>query len=188
MAHRTHNSLSLFSPSSSKVFTGAALLKLVTLTTATVLALAAVSLAAELPAAPSAVSSASPAFVAASTAVSTPAPKIAEAGPVMNKTFVSLALISTSSTFADSYTTLFARENWLARRQGVCNAEVQSAYLYGTHPTVARAYGVASAKSAGAILAAYYLRKHHNRFWSAALVGNTAISLEGVTQNMIECN
>jgi hypothetical protein len=188
MAYRTQNTLSLFAPSSSKVFNGAALLKRIALTSAASLVLAAVSPAAELPAAPSAVASASPAFVAASTPVSVPAPKIAESGPVMNKTFVSLALISTSSTFADSYTTLFARQNWLARKQGVCNAEVQSAYLYGTHPTVARAYGVASAKSAGAILAAYYLRKHHNRFWSAALVGNTAIGLEGVTQNMIECN
>jgi hypothetical protein len=189
MSNGTQDTLSLFAPSSSKAFNGAALLKLITLATAAVLALAAVSPAAELPAAPSAVASATPAaFVPVSSSVAAPATRSAESGPVMNKTFVSLALISTSSTFADSYTTLFARQNWLARKQGVCNAEVQSAYLYGTHPTVARAYGVASAKSAGAVLAAYYLRKHHNRFWSAALIGNTAISLEGVTQNMIECN
>jgi hypothetical protein len=66
--------------------------------------------------------------------------------------------------------------------------EVQSAYLYGTHPTVARAYAVASAKSASSILAAYYLRKHHNKFWSAPLVVNSILSLQGVTQNMMSCN
>jgi hypothetical protein len=102
--------------------------------------------------------------------------------------FLSLAVISTGSTFADSYTTLFARQNWLAGKQGVCNVEIQSAYLYGTHPTVARAYAVASAKSAASIFAAYYLRKHHSKLWSIALIGNSAISLEGVTQNMKACN
>ena len=106
----------------------------------------------------------------------------------MDAKFISLAVISTGSTFADSYTTLFARQNWLAHKQGVCNVEVQSPYLYGTHPTVGRAYAVASAKSAGSVLAAYYLRKHHNRFWSAPLVVNSIMSLEGVTQNMIACN
>ena len=66
--------------------------------------------------------------------------------------------------------------------------EVQSAYLYGTHPTVGRAYAVASAKSAASIFAAYYLRKHHSRFWSAPLVTNSILSLQGVTQNMMACN
>jgi hypothetical protein len=47
---------------------------------------------------------------------------------------------------------------------------------------------VASAKSAGSALAAYYMRKHHSRFWSAPLVVNSLMSLEGVTQNMIACN
>jgi hypothetical protein len=120
-------------------------------------------------------------------AVPVTAPKMVEANPI-DKKFVSLALISTGSTFADSYTTLFARENWLARKPGVCNVETQSPYLYGTHPTVGRAYAVASVKSAGAIVSAFYLRKHHNRFWSLPLIGNSAISLEGVTQNMIACN
>lgn len=106
----------------------------------------------------------------------------------IDKTFVGLALISTGATFADSYTTLFARENWLAGKKGVCNMEVQSAYLYGTHPTVARAYAVASVKSAGSVFAAYYLRKHHKKFWSAPLLVNSIISLEGVGQNMAACN
>jgi hypothetical protein len=97
-------------------------------------------------------------------------------------------LISTGSTFADSYTTLFARENWLAGKKGVCNVEVQSAYLYGTHPTVGRTYAVASAKSATSVLAAYYLRKHHSKFWSLPLVANSIISLQGVGQNMATCN
>lgn len=119
--------------------------------------------------------------------ISTPALKTVETKTVDSK-FLALAVISTGSTFSDSYTTLFARENWLAGKKGVCNMEVESAYLYGTHPTVARAYAVASAKSAGSILAAYYLRKHHSKFWSLPLIGNSVVSLQGVTQNMIACN
>ncbi|MGA8617512.1 MAG: hypothetical protein WB660_03195 [Candidatus Sulfotelmatobacter sp.] len=150
-----------------------------------VIALATISRAAELPAAPSSMITTSAPMVASSRSVS--APKIAEASTIDTK-FVSLALISTGSTFADSYTTLFARQNWLAHKQGVCNVEVQSPYLYGTHPTVGRAYAVASAKSAGTVLAAYYLRKHHSRLWSLPLVANSVVSLQGVTQNMIACN
>lgn len=142
----------------------------------------------ELPAAPSAVMTAS-AFVAETRA---PAPaqaqiKSPEANPVDAK-FVSLTLISAGSTFADSYTTLFARQNWLAGKKGVCNVEVQSAYLYGAHPTAGRAYAVASAKTIGSVAAAYYLRRHHSRFWSMPLLANSVISLEGVTQNMRACN
>jgi hypothetical protein len=107
---------------------------------------------------------------------------------LIDKTFVGLAIVSAGSTFADSYTTLFARQNWLAGKTGVCNVEVQSAYLYGTHPTVGRVYAVASVKSIGSLAAAYYLRKHHNRFWSLPLVGNTIMSLQGVGQNMATCN
>lgn len=119
--------------------------------------------------------------------ISTPALKTVETKTVDSK-FLALAVISTGSTFADSYTTLFARENWLAGKTDVCNMEVESAYLYGTHPTVARAYAVASVKSTGSILAAYYLRKHHRKFWSLPLVGNSIVSLQGVTQNMMTCN
>jgi hypothetical protein len=154
-------------------------------TAVAVISLATTVQAAELPEAPSSVIRANAPVIDAPTRVSVP--QIGEVGPVDAK-FVSLALISTTSTFADSYTTLFARQNWLARRPGVCNVEVQSPYLYGTHPTVGRAYAVASAKSAGSVFAAYYLRKHHNRFWSLPLFANTAISLQGVTQNMIACN
>jgi hypothetical protein len=114
-------------------------------------------------------------------------PKMSESKTVDLK-FTSLAIISTGSAFADSYTTLFARENWLAGKKNVCNMEVESAYLYGTHPTVARAYAVASAKSAVSVFAAYYLRKHHSKFWSLPLLTNTAIGLQGVTQNMMACN
>jgi hypothetical protein len=152
-----------------------------------VLALATISMAAELPEAPSSV-------VRANMVEAVPpvlAPTVATVKPefkVIDKTFVGLALISTGSTFADSYTTLFARENWLAGKKGVCNVEVQSAYLYGTHPTVARAYAVASAKSVGSAFAAYYLRKHHSKLWSVPLVANSIISLQGVGQNMATCN
>jgi hypothetical protein len=107
---------------------------------------------------------------------------------VVDKKFVSLAIVSTGLTFADSYTTLFARDNWLAHKQGVCNAEVESAYLYGTHPTVARTYAVASVKSAGSILAAYYLRKHHSKLWSLPVIANSVIGAQGVAQNMVNCN
>ena len=150
-----------------------------------VLALAGISAAKELPNAP--VPAASPSPFVSESAVAAPAPTFAESKTV-DKKFVSLAIVSTGSTFADSYTTLFARQNWLAGKKGVCNMEVQSAYLYGTHPTVGRAYAVASAKSALSIAGAYILRKHHSRFWSLPLVGNSVISLEGVTQNMVNCN
>ena len=118
---------------------------------------------------------------------SAPVPQRVVSNPIDSK-FIGLALISTGSTFADSYTTLFARENWLAGKKNVCNMEVESAYLYGTHPTVGRAYAVASVKSATSVFAAYYLRKHHSNFWALPLFANSAISLQGVTQNMITCN
>jgi hypothetical protein len=175
----------LFTPAKFKV----TLLKSTVLIAFVVLALSASSVAGELPEAPSSSVRIYTAMIPAMVSSTTPssAPSITEAH-TFDKKFVSLALISSGSTFADSYTTLFARENWLAHKQGVCNIEVQSAYLYGTHPTVGRAYAVASAKSAGSIFAAYYLRKHHSRFWSLPLVANSMVSLEGVTQNMIACN
>jgi hypothetical protein len=43
-------------------------------------------------------------------------------------------------------------------------------------------------KSFGAIAAAYYLRRHHSRFWSLPLAANAVIGLQGVTQNMVACN
>ena len=153
------------------------------------LALTAISAAKELPNAPS--SGAEPNNFIEQSAVSSSRQTLSSKrveSKIVNSTFLGLALISTGSTFADSYTTLFARENWLAGKKGVCNMEVQSAYVYGTHPTVGRAYAVASAKSAASIFAAYYLRKHHKKFWSLPLITNTAISLQGVTQNMISCN
>jgi hypothetical protein len=119
--------------------------------------------------------------------VMAPAPRLVEK-PTIDKKFIGLAIMSVGSTFADSYTTMFATQNWLAGKTNACNTEVQSAYLYGTHPTAGRAYAVASVKSAASLFAAYYLRKHHSRFWSAALIGNSVISLEGVTQNMRACN
>ena len=160
------------------------LLKSIIFTLSAVIALSTSSPAAEPPAAPSSVIRMNAPVIEAPVQVSVP--KI-EGRPI-DKKFIGFAFISTTSTFADSYTTLFARQNWLAGKKGVCNAEVDSAYLYGTHPTVGRAYAVASAKSAGSILAAYYLRRHHSRFWSLPLVTNSMVSLGGVTQNMIMCN
>jgi hypothetical protein len=144
-----------------------------------------VSAAKELPDAPSAEMSAEAAFMEAP--LTTSAPRFVEK-PVIDTTFVALAIMSTSSTFADSYTTMFATQNWLAGKKGVCNMEVQSAYLYGTHPTAGRVYAVASVKSATSLLTAYYLRKHHSKFWGIPLAANSAISLQGVTQNMRACN
>jgi len=185
MADRTHRNLAAQGRISPKTFVVGSLLKSILFTTFAVMALATISQAAELPDAPSSVVRMNAAIIETTVPVS--APKMEETH-VINKTFIGLAFISTSSTFADSYTTLFARQNWLAHKQGVCNEEVESAYLYGTHPTVGRAYAVASVKSAGSIFAAYYLRKHHSRFWSLPLFANSAISLQGVTQNMIACN
>jgi hypothetical protein len=166
---------------------GAAPMATILRTMCAVLALATTSMAAEFPNAPSSVirtdaamietTASAPSFVAASPEVK-----------LIDKTFVGLAIVSAGSTFADSYTTLFARQNWRAGKTGVCNVEVQSAYLYGTHPTVGRAYAVASVKSIGSLAAAYYLRKHHNRFWGLPLVGNTIMSLQGVGQNLAACN
>jgi hypothetical protein len=167
---------------------GAATMKSIIGSALALFILAGTSMAKELPDAPSAGMTAEAYFVEASSTAPATAPKGFEQKKPLDATFLGLAVISTGSTFADSYTTLFARQNWLANKQGVCNMEVQSAYLYGTHPTVARAYAVASAKSAGSILAAYYLRKHHNKFWSAPLVVNSILSLQGVTQNMMSCN
>jgi hypothetical protein len=174
-----------------KFLTGDSLMKSILRCAVAVLVLVGVSAAKELPNAPSATASAEPepSFYVESTSKA-PAPvaaKFVESRTVDAK-FLSLAIISTGSTFADSYTTLFARENWLAGRKGVCNMEVESAYLYGTHPTVGRAYAVASVKSATSLAAAYMLRKHHSKLWSLPLIGNSVISLQGVTQNMIECN
>jgi hypothetical protein len=154
-----------------------------------VLAMVSISLAAELPEAPKTLIRDNAAIVMVIVPIQSP--KIGLISPEIkpiDMKFVSLALISTGSTFADSYTTLFARENWLAGKKGVCNVEVESAYLYGTHPTVGRAYAVASVKSVVSMAAAYYLRKRHNRFWSLPLVANSVLSLQGVGQNMATCN
>jgi len=145
----------------------------------------AISAGKELPDAPSTAVAVKSSAASAPTLVT--APKPTETRPLDTK-FVSLTIISTGSAFADSYTTLFARQNWLAGKKGVCNIEVESAYLYGTHPTVARSYGVASVKSVTAVAAAWYLRKHQRKWWSLPLVANAVISLQGVTQNMITCN
>jgi len=145
-----------------------------------------VTFAKELPNAPSAEMAIAPIVVVEHSA---PAVKpITVEKPVVDKKFIAFAIMAGGSTFADSYTTMFATQNWLAGKTNVCNVEVQSAYLYGTHPTAGRAYAVASAKTATSLLAAYYLRKHHNKFWSLPLFATTATSLQGVTQNMRACN
>lgn len=139
----------------------------------------------DLPDAPSAGMAAEPVIIESSAPAIKP---IAVERPVVDKKFIALAIMTTGSTFADSYTTMFATQNWLAGKTNVCNVEVQSPYLYGTHPTAGRAYAVASAKSAGSLLAAYYLRKHHNKFWSLPLIATSVTGLQGVTQNMRACN
>jgi len=169
--------------------TGNAVIKSTLRAALLVLALVTISMAAEPPNAPSSVAPIDAAIIETVVPITGHgfAAPVSDVKPVDLK-FVSLSLISTGSTFADSYTTLFARQNWLAGKKGVCNVEVESAYLYGTHPTVGRAYAVASLKSAGSAAAAYYLRKHHNKFWSLPLVANAVVSLQGVTQNLRTCN
>jgi hypothetical protein len=160
-------------------------MKSISLVPLVLLVVTGISMAKELPDAPSAVM-AEEAFISEGPLPAS-TPRVFEKKTI-DVTFVGLALISTGSTFADSYTTLFARQNWLGGKKGVCNMEIQSPYLYGTHPTVGRAYAVASAKSAISVFSAYYLRKHHSKFWSAPLVANTILSLQGTTQNMMACN
>jgi hypothetical protein len=130
---------------------------------------------------------AGPAFTPSTTLPSATAPA-ERPHRLIDKKFVALAVISSGSTFADSFTTLFARQNWLAGKTNVCNVEAESPYLYGRHPTVARAYAVASGKSVISVAAAYVLRKHHFKLWSVPLVANAVLGLQGVTQNMITCN
>lgn len=144
----------------------------------------------ELPSAPSSVIRENAAIVIATPVVSQKrTDPFTTEGKTVDTKFVAMSIIATGSAFADSYTTLFARQNWLAGKKGVCNAEVESAYLYGTHPTVARTYAVASIKSASAVAAAYYLRKHHHsKLWSLPLVASSISSLQGTTQNMLVCN
>lgn len=147
---------------------------------------AGVAAAKELPDAPSATTAPEAAIIVEKAA---PVVKpIAVEKPVVDKKFIALSIVTAGSTFSDSFTTMFATQNWLAGKTNVCNVELQSPYLYGTHPTTGRVYAVASAKTAGSILAAYYLRKRHNRFWSLPLIATTASSLQGVTQNMRACN
>ncbi len=145
------------------------------------------ALAKDLPNAPSAEMAAAEPIMVIQRVAPTIKP-VAVEKPVMDKKFIALAIVAGGSTFADSYTTMFATQNWLAGKTNVCNVEVQSAYLYGTHPTAGRAYAVASVKTAGSLIAAYYLRKHHSKFWSLPLIGTAATSLQGVTQNMRACN
>jgi hypothetical protein len=152
------------------------------------LVLAGMSLAADLPEAPSISVTDNLAIKMVAPVPMQDVPAIIPEHKIMDNKFIVLAVISTGSTFSDSYTTLFARENWLAGKKGVCNAEVQSAYLYGTHPTVSRTYAVASVKSVTSIAASYYLRKHHSKLWSFPLIANSLFSLQGTTQNMIACN
>src|SRR6202171_1397811 len=179
--YRTHRAFGL------GLLKGDTQMKSITCILLTVLAFSATLAAEELPDAPSRMTTSSSHFVLRA-AIPVVAPKPTEL-KVIDKKFLSLVVISTGSTFADSYTTLFARENWLAGKTNVCNMESQSAYLYGTHPTVARAYAVASVKSVTTALAAYYLRKHgHNKLWTLPLLMNAATSLQGVGQNLAVCN
>jgi hypothetical protein len=186
MSYRNYENLLTYRRLTAKALKVITPLQSVAFTALAVMALATVSAAAEPPAAPSSVIRTYAAIMETPAPVS--APRIEAASPIVNKKFLSLAFIATSSTFADSYTTLFARQNWLAGKTGVCNEEAESPYLYGTHPTVARAYEVATVKSVGSVFVAYCLRKHHSKLWALPLIGNSVISLRGVTQNMKACN
>jgi hypothetical protein len=160
---------------------------------ATVLMFATVSFAAEnLPDSPGSMmesSSSSIRSMAVTAALVRPTPTIEEK-KVVDKKFLSLTALSTAATFADSYTTTWAIQNWQNTPVGEsrpCNAETQSPWLYGTHPTYARVYTVAAGKSVGSALLSYYLKKHHSRFWQLPLTINTAFSLQGMTHNVASC-
>jgi hypothetical protein len=110
---------------------------------------------------------------------------------IVNKKFIALAALSAGSTFADSYTTTWAIQNWKNTPPGqsrACNAESESPWLYGTHPTIGRVYAVAAGKSIGTTVVAYYLKKHHSRLWSLPLTINAGLSIQGMSHNLATCN
>jgi hypothetical protein len=110
---------------------------------------------------------------------------------VVDKKFMAMAALSVSSTFADSYTTTWAIQNWKNTPPGqsrACNSESESPWLYGTHPTAGRAYGVAVGKSVGTTVLAYYLKKHRSRFWALPMTINAGFSLQGMSHNVLTCN
>lgn len=154
-----------------------------------VVVLAAAAFGQMLPEAPSTAKLEPPALpvVAVRTPVQIPAPS-PEKLKIVDKKFLTLAALSTLTTFADSFTTTWARQNWLAGKDNVCNIERQSTYLYGTHPTPGRVYMVAAFKSVGTVALSYYLRKHRKRLWSTPLLANTVLNLEGVGMNLAMCN
>jgi len=117
-------------------------------------------------------------------AIATP-PSRGEA-PVIDKKFLSLAIISTGSTFADSYTTLFARENWLAGKQGVCNIETESPYLWNASHVV-RAYAVHRLRVPGRRLRPT-IYAASQQIVGLPLVANSIMSMQGVGQNLANCN
>jgi hypothetical protein len=110
---------------------------------------------------------------------------------VVDKKFLLLTALSAGGTFADSYTTTWAIQNWKNTPPGqsrACNVESESPWLYGTHPTLGRAYAVAAGKSIGATVAAYYLKKHHSRLWSLPMAINAGLSIQGMSHNLATCN
>jgi hypothetical protein len=110
---------------------------------------------------------------------------------IVDKKFLLLTALSAGGTFADSYTTTWAIQNWKNTPPGqsrACNVESESPWLYGSHPTVGRAYAVAAGKSIGATVAAYYLKKHHSRLWSLPMAINAGLSIQGMSHNLATCN
>ncbi|MBS1850408.1 MAG: hypothetical protein JST79_05820 [Acidobacteria bacterium] len=167
-------------------------MKLIARFAAVLVMLTAVGLAENLPDSPGSMmesSSSSVRSMAVTAAVVRPTPAITEK-KVADKKFLSLTALSTAATFADSYTTTWAIQNWQNTPAGEsrpCNAETQSPWLYGTHPTYARVYTVAAGKSVGSALLSYYLKKRHSRFWQLPLTVNTAFSLQGMAHNVASC-
>jgi hypothetical protein len=110
---------------------------------------------------------------------------------IVDKKFLLLTALSAGGTFADSYTTTWAIQNWKNTPPGQsrsCNVESESPWLYGAHPTVGRAYAVAAGKTIGATVAAYYLKKHHSRLWSLPMAINAGLSIQGMSHNLATCN
>jgi hypothetical protein len=110
---------------------------------------------------------------------------------IVDKKFMVLTALSAGGTFADSYTTTWAIQNWKNTPPGQsrsCNVESESPWLYGAHPTVGRAYAVAAGKTIGATVAAYYLKKLHSRLWSLPMAINAGLSIQGMSHNLATCN
>lgn len=124
-----------------------------------------------------------------------------EQRPVFDKKFFALSVFTISATMADSYTTSQIGVNyhaWLTWRStpsdptfygSGCISETNEPWLYGAHPSAARAYGVGAGKIAVAEVSAALLKRSHrfHRLWSVPLFVIGTDSAVGAIHNARTC-